>query len=673
MRAVTTIILGLITLISSPVISPAALIRPENLVYQGAFRLLGEGGETGWGWSGHAMAYYPAGDPNGPSDGYSGSLFGTGHDWSQNISEINIPVPVISSGKNLNELNTATTLQSFTDIRSLLFGAFEMPQVGLEYLPPQGSQTTGKLYFGWTQHLQTSPHQTTHGWCELNLSSPAPAGPWYIGQYDNYSTTDYLFSIPSAWADSHVGGRRLATGRFRDGGQGGQGPCIYACAPWQSGNPPGTNSTLPATPLLQYSTSYYSDPQGGAYIMNRYHHSDMWSGAAWLTSGNDSAVIFVGTKGRGECWYGNPDGECLECDDRGWWSTYFDGEIIFYNPADLAAVAAGTMAPYQPQPYAVMNIDSVLYHIDSPQMYHHVKAASFDSANGLLYVFEPLVDNDKPLVHVWKLDGSAEPTPVPISTPVPIPTTLPEVPVYDSGDYNGDGTSEIAVFRENTGLWAIRGVTRVYFGGSGDKPIPGDYDGDKTAEIGVFRKPTGLWAIRQVTRFYFGAGVDRPIPGDYNGDGSCDPGIFRESSGLWAVRGVTRVYFGGGEYIPTPGDYDGDGRKDIAVFRRGSGLWAIRGLSRIYLGGSADTPVAGDYSGNGIDQPAIYRASSGLWAIRGVTRIYFGGGSDNPVPADFTGTGRTEVGIYSSVSGLWAVQGVTRTYFGGSSDIPVTR
>lgn len=45
-------------------------------------------------------------------------------------------------------------------------------------------------------------------------------------------------------------------------------------------------------------------------------------------------------------------------------------------------------------------------------------------------------------------------------------------------DYNGDGTSDIAVFRKDSGLWAVRGITRAYFGGSADSPVPGDYDGD---------------------------------------------------------------------------------------------------------------------------------------------------------------------------------------------------
>ena len=331
-----------------------SLIQPKDLIYQGAFRLPGvsEGG-TDWGWSGSAMTYYPVGDPTGPDDGYPGSLFGTGHDWYQYVSEISIPVPVISSSKSVNELNTADTIQPFHNIRGDLFGEFEIPRVGLEYLPPQGDQTTGKLHFCWTQHLQTSPLTPTHGWCELDLALPESAGPWYIGNYDNYSTTDYIFSIPEDWSAVHAPGKRLATGRYRDGGQGGQGASIFAYAPWEWGNPPLPQSTLPVIPLLLYSTAYWDDPHQGLYTMDRYQHSDSWTGAAWLTAGEKSAVIFVGTKGRGDCWYGNQYGPCLECDNRGWWSTYFDGEIIFYNPDDLAAVAEGSIAATSPSgPFA---------------------------------------------------------------------------------------------------------------------------------------------------------------------------------------------------------------------------------------------------------------------------------------------------------------------------------
>ena len=42
-----------------------------------------------------------------------------------------------------------------------------------------------------------------------------------------------------------------------------------------------------------------------------------------------------------------------------------------------------------------------------------------------------------------------------------------------SGDYDGDGSAEVAIFRPVTGLWAVRGVTRCYFGMNGDWPVAG--------------------------------------------------------------------------------------------------------------------------------------------------------------------------------------------------------
>ena len=85
-------------------------------------------------------------------------------------------------------------------------------------------------------------------------------------------------------------------------------------------------------------------------------------------------------------------------------------------------------------------------------------------------------------------------------------------PILSSGDYNGDGTSDIGIFRENIGLWAVRELTRIYFGKTGDLPICGDYDGNGTSDIGIFRAAAGLWAIRGITRSYFGANTDMAAP-----------------------------------------------------------------------------------------------------------------------------------------------------------------
>ncbi len=243
----------------------------------------------------------------------------------------------------------------------------------------------------------------------------------------------------------------------------------------------------------------------------------------------------------------------------------------------------------------------------------------------------------------------------------------------DSGDYNGDGTSDIAIFRPDSGLWAIRGISRLYYGASSALTVPADYDGNGTTDVAVFIPNTGLWAARGISRIYYGSAADIPIPGDYDGDGTCDPGIYRPDSGLWAIKGVTRIYFGTSTDIPAPGDYSGTGGRDIGIFRGSSGLWAIRNISRFYYGSGGDKLVPGDYNGDGTEESGIYRASSGLWAIRGVTRAYYGSLIYQQVPADYDGDQSTDIGLFRDEGGIWAAREITRVYFGTSGDIPVTR
>jgi hypothetical protein len=264
---------------------------------------------------------------------------------------------------------------------------------------------------------------------------------------------------------------------------------------------------------------------------------------------------------------------------------------------------------------------------------------------------------------VYEYDVGYAPT-----TPTPMTRSTPASPVIDSGDYDGDSTSDIAIFRAGSGLWAIRDVTRVYFGTTGDVPASGDFDGDGTTDLVIFRPSSGLWSAKGVTRAYFGGSSDTAVPGDYDADGSCEAAIYRPSSGLWAIQGVTRVYFGSSSDRPVPMYASGRTMpKNIGIFRPSSGLWAVRGFSRLYFGASGDEPVLGVS-----DSPAIFRASSGLWAIRDVTRVYFGGSSDQPIPGNYTGFVPADIGIFRASTGLWAVQGVTRAYFGTSGDIPVS-
>ncbi len=414
---------------------PTGTLGPEDLEYLGAFRLP-DTDEGMWDYSGHALTFYPGGNPTGPDDGFPGSLFGAGHDQYLYVSEINIPEPI--SSRNLDDLNTATTLQPFADISDGIFDteAMDLPRLGLEYLPAQEGQDSAKLHFVFGQHFQE--FDSSHGWSELDLSNPQPAGSWHFDGYTNYATSDYLLEIPAAWADAYTPGMRLATGRFREGVWGGGGPALFAYAPWSEGNPPDPNATLTnITPLLLYGTQLPDSLEisfDESMQMDGYEEADHWWGAAWLTAGDSGAVVFAGTKALGDSWYGFSNGviwdyECAEqnpptCpevpewpnDNRGYWAEDYQGQIIFFDPNDLAAVALGQMETYEPQPYATLDLTPYLY---APELNHGeykrdlIGAIAFDRANGLLYVVERLADEYKSVIHVFQVTASSSSSAIP--------------------------------------------------------------------------------------------------------------------------------------------------------------------------------------------------------------------------------------------------------------------
>ena len=93
-------------------------------------------------------------------------------------------------------------------------------------------------------------------------------------------------------------------------------------------------------------------------------------------------------------------------------------------------------------------------------------------------------------------------------------------------DFNGDGADNVTIFRPSNGLWAVRGITKVYFGTWNDEPAAGDYDGDGTDEIAIYRASSGLWANHNGGRIYFGGAGDLPLgtsDGDWyrSGDNLC--------------------------------------------------------------------------------------------------------------------------------------------------------
>lgn len=380
------------------------LLQPSDLEYMGAFRLPRETPGDTWEWSSAAggLTYRVDGDPAGEADGYPGSLFATGHAWRMQVAEVSIPAPVISPQRDLSRLPRASTLQSFHVVlgRLVNVAAMEILRAGLEYVPAGSGASPARLFFCWAQHFQEDG--PSHGSCSPDLAVADTAGPWRVGDLRIYSVNDYLFSIPDSWSARNAPGCYLATGRFRDGGWSGQGPALIAVNPGEPSAPPAPGSTLDASPLLLYDST--EDGADSTRTMQDYQHSDEWAGGAWIDFNHFRAIVFVGTKGRGNCWYGDRDGPCLDCrGERGWWSDRFEGGILFYDPDDLAAVARKEAAPHDPQPYAFMVVDDVLFHLESEQQKYHLGPCAWDPLRGILYISEPMADDTRSIIHAWKI------------------------------------------------------------------------------------------------------------------------------------------------------------------------------------------------------------------------------------------------------------------------------
>ena len=83
-------------------------------------------------------------------------------------------------------------------------------------------------------------------------------------------------------------------------------------------------------------------------------------------------------------------------------------------------------------------------------------------------------------------------------------------------------------------------VASLTFGTNGDIPVPGDYNGDGKTDIAIFRPSTGTWYVNGQPQVNWGTSGDIPVPGDYNGDGKTDIAVFRPSTGTWYVQVVSR-------------------------------------------------------------------------------------------------------------------------------------
>jgi hypothetical protein len=88
------------------------------------------------------------------------------------------------------------------------------------------------------------------------------------------------------------------------------------------------------------------------------------------------------------------------------------------------------------------------------------------------------------------------------------------------------------------------------WGIAGDTPLTGDYDGDGRAEIAIWRPADGRWYVRWSSSNWsiysdehaWGLPGDTVMDADFDGDGRADLVAWRRTSGEWFIRGSASGY-----------------------------------------------------------------------------------------------------------------------------------
>ena len=259
-------------------------------------------------------------------------------------------------------------------------------------------------------------------------------------------------------------------------------------------------------------------------------------------------------------------------------------------------------------------------------------------------------------------------------------------------DFDGDGRSDISVFRPSDGVWYLNrsgsGPTAAQFGLSTDKITPADFDGDGKTDIAVYRDGIWYWlnsSNGNFNAYQFGVAGDVPMPADYLGDGRAELAVFRPSDRVWYIFNLANNQFSATQFgistdKPVPADFDGDGKTDIAVYRDGIWYWlrsSDNGFQAVQFGLASDKPTVGDYDGDGKADQAVFRPSDRVWYILGSTQgfygIQFGISSDIPAAADYDGDGKADIAVFRD--GTWyllqSTAGYTGVAFGLATDKPV--
>ncbi len=254
-----------------------------------------------------------------------------------------------------------------------------------------------------------------------------------------------------------------------------------------------------------------------------------------------------------------------------------------------------------------------------------------------------------------------------------------------SGDYDGSGKTDVAVFDQTTDTFSITyangTVHTQHIGKPADttRPVVGDFDGDGKTDLAIYDQTLAEFLILDsgggslALPFGSAKDINIPVAGDFDGDGKTDLAIYDQTLAEFLVLdsggGTIAQQFGSAKdvNVPVAGDFDGDGKTDIAIYDQTNATFYILesgGGSRVQQLGNVkhvNLPIAGDYDGDGKTDLAIYDQTAGeLFALEsggGTIALPFGNAADVnlPIAGDYDGDGKTDLAIYDPVQAEYFV------------------